>query len=250
MTFDYRAIGLEPRDKVVYETLYKLDKVSLRGIAQSTGLNRGTVYEVVKRLTSLGLVTFTQIGERRQYSAADPQVFRSLIRERRDTLQQLEGTVDSYVQALEAREPLPGAGYFASFYEGEEGVATILRDVLQTMSAQENKEYCVFSSMRASDVIYNRFRSFSRRRIQAGIFVRVISDLPASDKVVLAERRQLPAGQQFINGYTLIYGDKTALVSISDTNMLSAVVITDAGIANMQRLVFSRLWESLASAKP
>jgi sugar-specific transcriptional regulator TrmB len=243
--FDYRAIGLEPRDKVVYETLYKLDKVSLRAIAQSTGMNRGTVYEIIKKLSGLGLVTFTQVGERRHYSAADPQVFVSLIRERRDHLQQLELAADDYVKALESRQPLPGAGYFASFYEGEEGVAAILRDVLQTMSSSEAKEYCVLSSERASSVIYNRFKSFSRQRIKNGIFVRVISDRPAPDKVIMAERRQLPAGRQFLNGYTLVYGDKTALVSVSDTNVLSAVVITDNGVANMQRLVFEQLWNSL-----
>lgn len=243
--FDYRSIGLEPRDKIVYETLYKLDKVSLRATAQATGMNRGTVYEIIKKLTSLGLVTFTQVGERRHYSAANPQVFLSLIRERRDQLQQLESVTDEYIKALEARHPLPGAGYFASFYEGEEGVAAILRDVLQTVGSLEKKEYHVFSSERASNVIYNHFKNFSRQRIKSGVFVRVISDRPPTEKVVMAERRQLPPGRQFLNGYTLIYGDKTALVSVSETNVLSAVVITDNGVANMQRLIFEQVWNSL-----
>ncbi len=243
--FDYRTIGLEPRDKIVYESLFKLDRVSLRGIAQETGMNRGTVYEVVKKLVGLGLITFTQAGERRQYSAAPPEVFRSLIRERRDQLQQLEASADMYIQALQSRQAVPGAGYFASFYENEEGIAAILRDVLQTAGNLDTKEYCVFSSERVSKVIYNRFRNFSRQRTQVGIFVRVISDRPPTEKVVMAERRQLPIGTQFLNGYTLVYGDKTALVSASDTNLLSAVVITDNGVANMQRLVFEQLWRSL-----
>jgi sugar-specific transcriptional regulator TrmB len=243
--FDYRAIGLEPRDKIVYETLYKLDKVSLRAIAQATRMNRGTVYEVIKKLSGMGLVTFTQVGERRHYSAANPKVFLSLVRERRDQLQQLEAIADDYVKALESRQSLPGAGYFASFYEGEEGVAAILRDVLQSMGSSEQKEYCVFSSDRASSVIYNRFKNFSRQRVNAGVFVRVISDRPPREKVVYAERRQLPAGRQFLNGYTLVYGDKTALISVSDTNVLSAVVVTDNGVANMQRLIFEQLWNSL-----
>jgi sugar-specific transcriptional regulator TrmB len=245
--FDYRAIGLEPRDKIVYETLYKLDKVSLRAIAQATGMNRGTVYEIIKKLTTLGLVTFTQVGERRQYSAARPEVFLSLIRERRDQLQQLEGAVDGYIEDLESKHPLPGAGQFASFYEGEEGVAAILRDVLQTCHNLEKKEYCVFSSRHASSFIYNNFRSFSRQRIRQGVFVRVISDGQPLEKVVLAERRRLPAGRLFLNGYTLIYGDKIAMVSVGEANMLSAVVITDGGLANMQRLVFEQLWSSLES---
>jgi len=243
--FDFQAIGLEPRDRVVYETLHKMDKGSLRAIAAATGMNRGTVYEVVKKLTGLGIVTFTQTGERRHYAAANPEVFLSLIRERRERLQQLEGDADEYIQFLEARSPLPGAGYFASFYEGEEGVASILRDVLQTVGSMEHKEYCVFSSERVSSVIYNRFKGFSRQRVKDGIFVRVISDRPALEKIIMAERRQLPAGRQFLNGYTLVYGDKTALISVGDANLLSSVVITDNGVANMQRLVFEQLWLSL-----
>lgn len=244
-SFDFGVIGLEPRDRLVYETLYKLERVSLRALAQASGLNRGTVYEIVKKLSNVGLITFMQIGERRQYAAARPEVLLSLIRERRDRLQQIENVATEYIETLESRQPVPGAGYFASFYEGEEGVASILRDVLQTASSLKPAEYCVFSSERASSIIYNRFRNYSRQRVRAGIFVRVISDRPAYEKVVMAERRQLPKGQEALNGYTLVYGDKTALISVNETNELSAVVITDKGVANMQRLVFRQLWESL-----
>jgi HTH-type transcriptional regulator, sugar sensing transcriptional regulator len=247
--FDYRTIGLEPRDKIVYETLFKLDKISLRSIAQATGMNRGTVYEVIKKLTTLGLITFTQVGERRQYSAASPEVFLSLIREKRDQLQVLEHAAEGYIKSLESKKPIPGAGYFASFYEGEEGVAAILRDVLHTLRDVEQPEYCVISSERASSIIYNRLKNYSRQRIQAGIFVRVIADRPPTGKVVQAERRMLPRGHETLNGYTLVYGDKTALISVGETNMLSAVVITDKGAANMQRLIFQQLWDSLEDQK-
>jgi hypothetical protein len=149
------------------------------------------------------------------------------------------------VKALESRQPLPGAGYFASFYEGEEGVAAILRDVLQTAGSLNSKEYCTISSQRVSMFIYNNFKSFSRQRVKNGVFVRVISDLPPREKVVLAEHHVLPPSDQTLNGYTLIYGYKTALISIDETNQLSAVVIADNGVANMQRLVFEQLWDCL-----
>ena len=242
---DYGHIGLEPRDKVVYETLYKLDKVSLRSIAQSTGMNRGTVYEIVKKLTGLGLVTFTQTGERRRYSAAQPEVFLALIREQRDKLQQLEAATADYIKQLEASSPVPGAGHFASFYEGDEGVAAILRDVLQTMRGAEKKEYLAISSKKVSSFIYNNFPSFSRLRVKSEAYVRVISDHRNHDKAALSERRELPVSQEVLNGYTLIYGNKTALISLGDANQLSAVVVTDEGVANMQRLIFEQLWRSL-----
>jgi sugar-specific transcriptional regulator TrmB len=245
--FDFGAIGLELRDKKVYEALYRLEKASLRSIAEATSLNRGTVYEVVKKLTKLGLATFVQSGERRHYVAADPEAFLSLIHEQRERLQQSELAAIEYTKSLESRIEIPGAGYFARFYEGDEGVASILRDVLQTLRTAEHKEYCVFSSHRISAFLYNNFKNFSRQRIVEGIFVRVIADVLPRKRLVLAERRLLAPGQQTLNGYTLLYGDKTALISISDTNVLSAVVVTDPGVTNMQRLVFERLWQNLPS---
>jgi len=243
--FDFGAIGLEPRDKKVYEALYKLEKGSLRSIAEATGMNRGTVYEVVKKLTKLGLATFVQSGERRHYVAADPDAFLSLIHEQRERLQQSELAAVEYAKLLESRLEIPGAGYFARFYEGDEGVASILRDVLQTIRTLDHKEYCVISSHLVSGFLYNNFKNFSRQRMAEGIFVRVIADVLPRKKLVLAERRLLAPGRQTLNGYTLLYGDKTALISISDTNVLSAVVITDPGVTNMQRLVFEQLWQSL-----
>ncbi|HVS58599.1 MAG TPA: helix-turn-helix domain-containing protein [Candidatus Saccharimonadales bacterium] len=245
---DYAPLGLEPRDIRVYEALYRLKRGSLRAIAETTGLNRGTVYEIVKKLIGLGLVSFTQIGERRHYHAAKPDVLVSLIRERRDQLQQLEATATTYASQLRSAVH-QSEEYTASFYEGDEGVASILRDVLQTVQQLDEKVYCTISSRQASSFIYSNFKSFSRQRVKLGIRVRVLSDTPPSDRLVLAERRQLPlTSQQSLNGYIMVYGDKTTLISLSDTNELSGIVITDRGTANMQRLIFEQLWQSSGGA--
>jgi sugar-specific transcriptional regulator TrmB len=243
---EYELLGLEFRDMRVYESLYEADQSSLRTIAVQTGLNRGTVYEIIKKLSGLGLVSFTQSGERRRYTAADPEVLIALIRERRDQLKHLEGPATRYAAALQTRKRRAKSQYNAQFYEGDEGVASILRDVLQTVQSLAARNYCVISSQRASNFIYTNFKSFSRQRAKLDIFVRVISDAPAGEKLVLAERRQLHDSGHELNGYTIVYGDKTALISLSGTNELSGVVITDVGTANMQRLVFEQLWEHAA----
>jgi HTH-type transcriptional regulator, sugar sensing transcriptional regulator len=242
---EYSILGLEPRDMYVYDALFKMEHSSLRSIAAATGMNRGTVYEVIKKLMDLGLVTFKQTGERRRYSAAQPDVLLALIQDRRDRLQQLESSASDYAKALKTGQQ-SGHEFFASFYEGDEGIAAILRDVLQTLLAQDRPEYCVISSRDVSNFLYSNFKSFSRQRVKAGKFVRVIADSPSEDKVVLAERRQLPPNRDPLNGYVIIYGDKTAIISLNETNVLSGIVITDGGVANMQRLIFDQLWQSLA----
>ncbi len=243
---DYAILGLESRDMRVYDALLKLENSSLRTIAATTGLNRGTVYEVIKKLMDLGLVTFHQTGERRRYNAAPPQILTEIIQERRDRLAQLETTTQAYTQSL--KKTKSEEQYFTEFYEGDDGIAAILRDVLFSLKQGKNTEYCVISSRDVSAFIYNNFKNFSRQRIKTGFFVRVIGDTISEDRAALSERRQLHQNGEKLNGYVIIYGDKTAIISLSETNTLSAIVIKDAGVTNMQQLIFNQLWESLQAA--
>lgn len=244
INIDLKEIGIENRDKKVYEALYAREKSSLRQLAQDTGLNRGTVYEVVKKLTDIGLISFTQIGSRRHYIAAEPDIIMELIRERREQLKEQQTTVQAYIKQLRDQSGGVQPNYFATFYEGDEGIATILRDVIQTVRGTEAKEYHVMSSKRVSSFIYNNFPSFTRRRLEAELFVKVISDTASSERSPLSERKVLLHGSEALNGYTIIYGDRVAFISLSDSNVLSGIVITDSGVANMQRLVFKKLWNS------
>lgn len=240
------ALGLEPRDIMVYEALYNTERSSLRTLASLTKMNRGTVYEVVKKLTGLGLITFSQTGERRKYSAASPEVLLALLRERQDQLQTAHPDVQAYVAAMRKGRGHT-AGFIANFYEGQEGVAAILRDVLQTLASQNDASYSVISSQEVSAYLYANFRSFTRQRIAMKIFVRVLADGGSTETAALSERRILHAGDSSHQGYIILYGTKTALISLGEANTLSGIVIDDPGIAGMQRMIFDNLWEATVS---
>lgn len=241
-------LGLDNRDKRVYEALRKVENGSLRGIAESTGLNRGTVYETIKKLTAVGLVSFTQTGTRRHFVAADPEVFLSLIRERRDQLQLMESSAEEYIKTLQSVEQHVAENYFARFYEGDEGIAFILRDVLDTAAVLPKKEYRVISAKAVSSFIYNNFRNFSRQRIKRGIFAYVIADSDSSETAPLSERRKLLPSGKPLNGYVILYGGKTALISLGEANALSGIIIDNQGVTNMQQIIFDQLWVSGVSA--
>lgn len=243
--FDYGSIGIEKRDMRVYEALQQLEKGSLRAIAEHTGLNRGTVYEIIKKLTSLGIVTFTVAGQQRRYQAADPDVFVALIREHEDRLASAKQAAKAYAEQFRSLKTLSETAHFASFYEGDEGIASILRDVLTTVRRLPDREYHVFSSRGVSEFLYNNFPNFSRQRVRHGIYVKVLAIGTTPEKVVHAERRQLsPTPVSEAKGYTIIYGDKTALITLDAQNVPFGIVIDNAGITGMQRLLFMQLWES------
>lgn len=239
--FDFRQIGLEPRDKLVYEILYKHNKASVRFIADVSGLSRGTVHDIVKKLTDAGLATFIQNGPRRHYQASAPDSLASLVRQRREDLLALEETANQYAADLESRNDIPGAEGFATYYHGLEGFSSILRDVLRTTRQLTPREYYAISAHRINSLMYNDFVGYSQQRVKEGIFVRVVADGPQHSRHILTERRILRSVK--FNSYTIIYGNKTALLSLDSAGVPTAIVVTDERIAQTQRVLFEQLWD-------
>ena len=86
VSMDFAHIGLKIRDKRVYEALVRSPEVSVRKIAEETAINRGSVFESLKSLVAVGLVTRIQYGARTMYRAKDPEVLHEIITEKRQEL--------------------------------------------------------------------------------------------------------------------------------------------------------------------
>lgn len=245
--FRFEEIGLETRDKRVYEALVVSPQSSLRKLAADTGINRGSVYESIKKLAEQGLVGSIEVGKQRRYTASNPDVIIELLRERQEQATAARALAETYIRQLpKPAAQTAGAAAFATFYEDHEGVAAILRDVLATCREQDVPAYRVISTKRVRQYMYHNFSNFTQRRIAEGISVRVIGIGTGMSQDELSERKELPATRgEAPNCYTLIYGNKTALITMSDTNVLSAIVIDSPGVTHMQKELFDHLWGTL-----
>ena len=245
--FDFQQIGLENRDKKVYESLVQSPGSSLRKIATETGINRGSVYESVKRLAEKGLVGSIEVGKQRRYSASGPDAIVELLRETRDSLKVAEQAAERYARSLQPVVEQTEAP-FATFYEDTEGVAAVLRDVLATCRGGRNgSAYRVFSTKYVREYIYENFRNFTQKRIAEGISVRVIAVGTGGGQDALAERRWLESQRgDAPNCYTIIYGNKTAFITLNEVNVLSAFVIDNPGTTHLQKEIFDHLWDALS----
>lgn len=246
-TFRFEEIGLETRDKRVYEALVASPQSSLRKIAADTGINRGSVYESMKKLAEQGLVGSIEVGKQRRYTASNPEVIIELLKERQQQAASAETLAKSYIANLpKPSQTAAESASFATFYEDHEGIAAILRDVLATCREQENPTYRVISTKRVRQYLYHNFPNFTQRRISEGISVRVIGVGKGGASDELSERREFPAARgEAPNCYTLMYGNKTALITLGDTNILSAIVIDNPGVTHMQKELFDHLWSTL-----
>ena len=248
-SFRFEEIGLTKRDKRVYEYLLLHPGASLRKIADDTGINRGSVYESIKQLLAGGLAGSMQAGKRQQFVAQDPAIIVELLQERRQAALQAERLASRYIATLTQQKPDPATTpSFAVYYEGDEGIASILRDVLKTMRTSDNKHYHVISSKRIRSYMYHNFRNYTQQRIKSNIQVSVIAVGEGGDKEFLANRVWMEESDDPVNCYTIMYGSKTAFISLSEENILSGIVIDNQGVTNLQVLQFAKLWDQLKQA--
>ncbi len=246
---DFSLIGLTGRDKRVYEALIVQPMASVRALAEHTKINRGSVYESIKSLRAQGLVSYVEVGKQTRYSAEDPELLHEIIRERRATLREQHVNVDRYISHLALERRDPGVFHFASFYEGNEGLANILRDVLSTCRKQKLTEYLAISSPKVSEYMYNNFPNFTRERVRRGVTVRVLRQgKPVRELADYAESRYLTDTTDTLC-YTLIYGNKVALVTVDGYNHMSGIVVVDPGITKIQTSLFEHTWQYLATPK-
>lgn len=241
-----RDLGFSTAEAETYWALLNLETVSVRKVAEFSGINRGTTYEAIKSLLSAGLVRARKSGEREHYSAESPEKIYDLIREKRKQLMETQRQAQQVIPAVLARKVRPQGSPLVRYYEDDEGVVTILKDVLQTSAQLDTPQYRIYSSRPLRQYLYRKFPQFTERRIQEGITVKAIAIGQGGEPAGMAERKWLeePAGQE-ASSYMIIYGDKVAHISISDDLTPYGVVIEERGTAAMQQLLFDQIWSQL-----
>jgi sugar-specific transcriptional regulator TrmB len=238
------TLGLKQADIVTYEALLQVSPASIRNIATQAGINRGSVYEALKRLVTYGLASVKQRGQRDYYTAESPEKINELIRDKRRDLLAASEAAKVIIPHLLTKHAPPKGHPSVRYYEDDDGVAAVLKDVLQTCRKLDDRHYYAYSSKRIRQYLYRKFPQFTDKRIAEEIRVQVIAEGEADGPVPFSERKLLSseASSPEIASYVLIYGDKVALVAIANDLTPYAVVIEDNSVASMQRMLFEQLW--------
>lgn len=240
------SLGIHKNEALTYAALLQIDSVSIRKIAAHTGINRGTTYEALKKLVSIGLVSIKQNGKREQYTVESPEKIYDIIRDKRRDLLSAGTAAKTVIPDLLARKKTPSGGPIVRYYQDDDGIALILKDVLSTCASLSDPLYHAYSSSPVRRYLYRRYPRFTERRITQDIKVKVIAVGEGGEVTEKSERKWLsnpPEGG--ISSYTIIYADKIAVISITSDNTPYGVVVEDAGAAAMQRLLFEQLWKTL-----
>lgn len=240
------VFGLETRETRLYLALLESGPASIRDIADRAGINRGTTHELLKKMQQKGVVSYFPRGKRRHFSAEPPSRLKELAVKHQDQVTEAIQLLDEQViPKLSHLRPIMGNAD-VRYYEGDDGIELVLKDILSTVSEQKDRRYCVYSAKAIRKHLYRPFPNYTRQRIKLDIKVRVIAIGEGGEEALLADRKWIKEeSSENAGSYIAIYPPKVALISLSDGDLPSAVVIQSPTIANTHQVIFDTLWRTL-----
>jgi sugar-specific transcriptional regulator TrmB len=237
-------LGLHETEARFYLAALELGQAPMREVASKAGISRTNAYDVFARLLAQRLVSQVAGPSSRSMLivAEAPERILDIVEERRRTL-------DLVLPELRSLHNRSVAKPKVRFYQGPEGIKTVLNETLTCRS----KQLLGILSMRDLYEVPGRawMDDLVQRRIEAGVFLRVVRS-PAGDLHQLwpesvADLRTLryaPADFVFTMT-TYIFDAKVAVISSRQENF--AMTIESEEFARMQTHLFEILWAASLS---
>lgn len=240
-----KKLGLAEKEVTIYLKLLEAGPISVRRLAESAKLNRGSVYEVLKSLQEKGLVSYYNDATKQKFVAESPEQLQRLVQIEADRVRDLSEQMGSLVLELKSIRGQADKQPVTKLYEEDAGIRAILNDLLETLQDKEEKEYFVYSAKDASSDIKRAFPNFNDERKKRNIYVKAISLAKGGGTNGLDERRWLDSDDQSAT-FILIYANKCAFISRDKQGLPVGVLIENQMIYNTQKTIFLSLWNRLA----
>lgn len=235
-------LGINGNLYKVYRASIELGRVTVAELANAAGLARTTAYGAVLRLAEEGLLRLEDSGRKRLVVPHDPSVLLEYVAARRTMVTEMMPELRSLYNQAKGKPT-------TRFYEGEEGIRTVL---WETLTAREPLR-ATFSMAELREVPgleeINRYRD---ARVAKGISMRVVrsrhrdtDDIWPDSEDELRALRWAPEGVN-VAMTTFIYGNCVALISSKNENY--GLIIESSEYAQHQGMLFDALWDKSAPA--
>lgn len=231
-------LGLKPTESKVYFAALEQGKSTALSLARATGIKRGTVYEIIDRLTDKGFLKTVQADTKRHFLAEDPKVISERLEE---YSQQFKNSLPDLLAIASQGSTRPKV----TFFEGEDEIWQIYEDTIK-----EGQPILSYTSV--LDLYHllepRKIEHYIKRRTEKKLPIRIIAiDSPESrqwamrEEEELRETRLVPREMYNFAADVEIYGNKVAMVSFKKN--LFGIIIESEQIAQMQKVVFELMWQ-------
>ncbi len=240
-----KNFGLNDKEIAVYTALIEFGPNPVRVLAQKSGVNRGTTYDILKSLIEQGLVSYHNKDTHQYFAAESPEKLIAALEERVRQTEKLKQEIEGNLPEIKSLFEREGGRPQIKLFEGAKGIKQILNDVLQTMDKNLVKKYYVYSSANVRKNIYLAMPDFTDQRIKKKITVQTIALGEGGTVAGLDERKWMKNKEELYATYEIIYSGKVAHISLDDAQNPVGVVIENEAIYVTQKMIFEFNWSKL-----
>lgn len=243
------TLNLGEDEAKTYALLLETGPIAVGNLAKKIGHPRSSLYGFLKRLQDQGLVSQSIRRRIKIFTAESPDKISLLFDQRIEDLQIKQKLYQQLLPDLRKKLPTKLINPKLQFFEGEEGLKNILKDML----LYYNMETQAFWPQKKMVEILGGdfFRYHNKERIKNNLYTRAI--WPANQTVEIKkhpyfgvgekfkrEIRIAPAEIDFSMGYW-IYGDKTAFISSRKESF--GFILESSELAEMLLAQFEIIWK-------
>lgn len=231
-------IGIAGKRARFYLAALELGEAPVQKVAEKAAITRTTAYDILGRLVREGLVSRVEKDGRTHIAAEDPARLLGVLDDRRRTVEEMLPELRSLHSHSSVRPRI-------RFYEGRDGINTVLYDTLRCRS----KRLEGILSMTDLFQVPGRpeMEQYVAARIAAGVRLRVVRsrekdvgpDVWRSRAEDLRELRYAPDGAVFTMT-TWTYDDKVSIIASRREDF--GMIVESEEFAEMMRHLFAALW--------
>jgi HTH-type transcriptional regulator, sugar sensing transcriptional regulator len=232
-------LGLAKNKGNVYLAALQVGTGTVQQIAKKARLPRTTVHEILQQLAGLGLVSFVFKGKSRIYTATHPEKLESILK---GYERHLNIALPEFMSIYRTTGKKP----LVRFYEGSEGVKTVLEE---TLNPKDPTFRFILSVQDLFKTVGKKYMDgYVSRRIALGIRIKVVrsmvKDVPGVWPSSHRENREVHyASEGMIFPMTFcIYDKKVAVISSQSENF--AMVIESTEFYQVMKAMHEVLWQT------
>ena len=244
---DFELLGLTEVEGKVYISLLELGGGYVSAVARKAGLPRVNCYHILENLTSKGLANSVTRNKIRYYSAEPPQRIVNILEDKAHYAKKILPELMAITNTLTLKPRI-------KYYEGYEGVKTILNDTLSAKS-----ELLGYSNLKAAAELFgDLIKDYSRIKGERKIKTRFIC--PSSPEASTYVRDFYPKGfppelieilyinpkEFWFENEIIIYDDKVAVISLNKEELIG-MIFQSPVYARSQRAIFNLAWLGASS---
>jgi len=231
------TMGLDGKLYRAYVAVLELGEAPVQMVAKKAGLGRTTAYDLLAKLEKDGLIHMVERGNKRHVVAEDPVVIMQRLELKRQVMGDLLPQLRSIYNRAKSKPDI-------RFYEGEEGIRTVLWDTLTCRS--KNLRGILSMNELTETPGLEEFDLYIAERLKRGIHLRVLRSASKDVDTIwpqsaadLRELRYAPPAV-LLSMTTYIYDDKVVFISSKKENY--GMIFQSEEFSRLHENLFEGIW--------